>query len=56
MVLLNKSQVAELLGVKPRTVIEKYRNRPDFPKPYSISAKALRWSKDEVLGFVQSCR
>ena len=56
MKLWTAQQVAEFLQVAPRTVKEKYRNRPDFPRPCMISTKKLRWDADEIVSFVKSSR
>lgn len=56
MKLWSAEQVAEFLNVCPRTVKEKYQNRPEFPKAYRISKAKLRWDADEIINFVKSCR
>ena len=54
--LLDVKQVAALLNVSPRTVREKYRNNPKFPKPYKLNAITMRWDEDEIIAFIQACR
>ncbi len=54
--LITAEQIASLLNVKPRTVKDRYINRPDFPRPYRVSKRVIRWDENEVISFVKSCR
>lgn len=56
MQLWNADQVAQFLNVKPRTVLEKFRNNPKFPKPYKINGRVVRWDADEIISFIKSSR
>lgn len=54
--LIDAEKVAEMLQVKPRTVKEKYRNRPDFPKPFRLSKRNLKWDSSEIESFIKGSR
>lgn len=56
MILLSAEKVAEIFGVKPRTILEKYTKRRDFPQPVRLSARVLRWDAAEIESFIQACR
>lgn len=56
MKLWDVKQVADFLNVKPRTVRERYRNNPAFPRPYKLNEITMRWDADEVIAFVKSSR
>ncbi len=54
---LNTQEIAQLLGVKQKTVTDKIVKHPDFPTPtVDLSQKVRRWAKDEVLAYVKSAR
>lgn len=36
-------QIADYMGLKPRTVTDKVSKRPDFPKPKARSSQRVRW-------------
>lgn len=54
MTLWDAKKVGDFLGVKPRTVVEKYQVRDDFPKPYRTPR--LRWDAEEVEKWVKRQR
>lgn len=56
MKLWDAKQIAEFIGVKPRTVKEHYITKAGFPKPFRLNARVLRWDADEVVAFVKKCR
>lgn len=49
--LLKCREVEELLGLHFTTIYKKLREEADFPKPYYVGIKAVRWSKREVLAW-----
>lgn len=45
--LLNRKQVAELIGISVNSFDDHYRYKPDFPKEDSLK----RWKKSEVIAY-----
>jgi predicted DNA-binding transcriptional regulator AlpA len=50
-VLWSMEEVAQYMGLRPRTVRENIACRPDFPKPTRLS-NSLRWYAAEVAEWV----
>lgn len=46
--LLTIKETADLLGIKERTLLEKYAPRPDFPNRVALSRKRFWWKRNEV--------
>lgn len=50
MTMLDRKQIADMLGVTVDTVRRRVETRPDFPKPaIRLSRKTVRWEPGEVL-------
>jgi hypothetical protein len=47
--LLTATDIAEMLQVSKRTVLERYAVRPDFPNRISISKHRFWWKREEVM-------
>ena len=39
-----------------RSTAYEIAKEPDFPKPYEISSKTIRWSQEEVLAWLEAKR
>jgi len=46
---IDTNEVATLLRLKPRTVREVYKDRPDFPRPFYIGR--YYWDKAEIVSW-----
>lgn len=43
-----------MISVEPRTVLEHYAPRPDFPKPARIGNKGRpRWRADKIVAWME---
>jgi predicted DNA-binding transcriptional regulator AlpA len=51
---LDAEGVGALLSISPRTVLERYAPRPDFPRP--MREGHPRWKASEVLEWAERCR
>ena len=47
--LLTATDIAEMLQVSKRTVLERYAVRPDFPNRIAISKHRFWWKRGEVM-------
>ena len=47
--LLTATDIAEILKVSKRTVLERYAIRPDFPNRISISKHRFWWKREEIM-------
>ena len=48
--MLDRKQIADMLGVKVDTVRRRVETLPDFPKPaVRLSQKTVRWEPGDVL-------
>ena len=47
--LLTPEDVAKMLCLSKRTVLERYAVRPDFPNRISISKHRFWWKREEVM-------
>ncbi len=51
--MLDRKQIAEMLGVNVDTVRRRVETRPDFPKPaIRLSRKTVRWEPGDVLRWI----
>lgn len=51
--MLDRKQIADLLGVTVDTVRRRVEARPDFPKPaIKLSRKTVRWEPGDVLRWI----
>ena len=55
-VLLNVKDVAKRLGVVPRTITKWVDENPDFPRPYKITPRVLRWPASAITEFLERKR
>lgn len=47
--MLDRKQIAEMLGVKPDTFRKRIECLPDFPKPVlKLSRETVRWSEADI--------
>ena len=51
--LLTATDIAEMLQVSKRTVLERYAVRPDFPNRISISKHRFWWKRSEVETWIE---
>lgn len=51
---IGAAEIAALLSVKPRTVLEVYACRPDFPKANRVGNP--RWKAAEILQWMEDTR
>ena len=51
--LLTATDVAEILKVSKRTVLERYAIRPDFPSRIAISTRKFWWKRSEVMVWLE---
>ena len=51
--LLTATDVAEILKVSKRTVLERYAIRPDFPSRIAISKRKFWWKRSEVMVWLE---
>lgn len=54
--LWDAEQVANYLGVAPRTVAEKFVHRRDFPAALMITPSTKRWNPQEIIEWAQTTR
>ena len=45
--IVSRAEIAEMLGVTTRTV-QRYTERPDFPKPLGVLAAARVWRRSDI--------
>lgn len=51
--MLDRKQIADMLGVTVDTVRRRVEARPDFPKPaIKLSRKTVRWEPGDVLRWI----
>lgn len=51
--MLDRKQIADMLGVTVETVRRRVEAQPDFPKPaIRLSRKTVRWEPGEVLKWI----
>jgi predicted DNA-binding transcriptional regulator AlpA len=51
--MLDRKQIAAMLGVPVDTVRRKVETRPDFPKPaLRLSRKTVRWEPGDILRWI----
>lgn len=53
---LNATQIAEIMGVCRRTVIDRISKQPDFPKPFVISPRRLLWAEADIHEYIRRRR
>ncbi len=47
--MLDRKQIAEMLGIRPDTFRKRVETRPDFPKPVlRLSQKMVMWNDADV--------
>lgn len=51
--LLTATDIAEMLQVTKRTVLERYAVRPDFPGRIAISKHRFWWKRSEVETWIE---
>ena len=51
--LLTATDIAEMLQVSKRTVLERYAVRPDFPSRIAISKHRFWWKRSEVETWIE---
>ena len=49
---LSSTQVCRLFGWSKAT-LDRYRRRPDFPRPIVLNARSLRWRKSQLLAWME---
>jgi hypothetical protein len=51
--LLTATDIAEMLQVTKRTVLERYAVRPDFPNRIAISKHKFWWKREEIMAWLE---
>jgi predicted DNA-binding transcriptional regulator AlpA len=52
--MLDRKQIADMLGVKVPTFRQRVEARPDFPKPtLRLSRKTVRWEPQDIHRWIQ---
>ena len=51
--MLDRKQIADMLGIRPDTFRKRVESRPDFPKPVlKLSQKIVRWDGADVAKWI----
>jgi predicted DNA-binding transcriptional regulator AlpA len=52
--MLNRDDIAGMLGISREVLRKSVENRPDFPRPaLRLSRKTVRWERDDVERWIQ---
>jgi predicted DNA-binding transcriptional regulator AlpA len=55
--MLDRKEIAKMMGISPRTMRDRVEPRPDFPKPaLKLSRKTVRWDESDVLKWIHRQR
>lgn len=51
---MTKKEVADLIGIKERTLMINYAPQPDFPARISLSRKIYYWKREDIIRWMHS--
>lgn len=54
--LIDLSDLSEMLGVSQRTIKDELMKRKDFPLPVSLGPRMKRWKRDDVVSWVDGLK